>query len=158
MWMARVIVGWMSRSRVTEAVNLHSGANNDNWSMSCRAPRPRSSVAAAPPNNSTADSAIWAFFTAVTVFVTPTSPPHTCCWHTDTQTRLRSTLQQQFVCLLFYPLEWLRTNILMGNLFLCDERIWSYDHLHLPYPNQYNVASVSGYCYFQCLEILSYWK
>lgn len=29
------------------------------------------SVAAAPPNNSTGDSAIWAFFTAVTVFVRP---------------------------------------------------------------------------------------
>ncbi len=39
--------------------------------MSCRAPRPLRMPAAAPPNSTMGDSAIWAFLTAVTVLVTP---------------------------------------------------------------------------------------
>ena len=39
--------------------------------MSWRAPRPLSKVAAAPPKRMSGDSAICAFLTAVTVFVTP---------------------------------------------------------------------------------------
>jgi len=68
---ARVIVGFMSRRRRTDAQNLHRGRNKTSWSMSWRAPRPFSRVAAAPPSNNTGDSAIWAFFTAVNVFVRP---------------------------------------------------------------------------------------
>jgi hypothetical protein len=40
-------------------------------SMSCSAPRPLVRVAAAPPSSTMGDSAIWAFFTAVTVLVMP---------------------------------------------------------------------------------------
>lgn len=39
----------MSRTQVTVAQNLHTGLKSDIWSMSCSAPRPFNSDAAAPP-------------------------------------------------------------------------------------------------------------
>ena len=65
------IAGTMSRAVATEAVHLQMGAKSEIWSMSCRAPRPRVSVAAAPPMSTIGDCAIAAFFTAVIVFVQP---------------------------------------------------------------------------------------
>mmetsp|Transcript_23987 Transcript_23987/g.83242 ORF Transcript_23987/g.83242 Transcript_23987/m.83242 type:complete len:248 (+) Transcript_23987:370-1113(+) len=70
-WNARRIVGTMSATRSHVATHLQMGLSTDIWSMSCRLPLPRSSVAAAPPMRTRGDSAICAFLTAVTVFVTP---------------------------------------------------------------------------------------
>lgn len=68
---AWVSVGFMSRRCRMVAQNLHNGRNKHIWSISCKAPRPLSSVAAAPPISKTGDSAICAFFMAVTVLVRP---------------------------------------------------------------------------------------
>ena len=50
---------------------LQRGPINWQWLMSCSAPLPLSILEVAPPRITTADSAIDAFFTAVTVLVTP---------------------------------------------------------------------------------------
>lgn len=85
------IVGTISLTVFTVALNLQIEWNKLIWSMSCRAPLPFRIPAAAPPDNKQfkawfcihkkkldyipinkiGDSANWAFFTAVTVFVTP---------------------------------------------------------------------------------------
>ena len=78
MWMARVSVVCMSRRRCRRVLNLHNDLTRVSWSTSCRAPRPRSRLAAAPPSSNTGDSASCAFCSAVTVLVTPR--------HTDRQT------------------------------------------------------------------------
>lgn len=70
-WKPRSRVGAMSRTRRTETAHLTCGENSASWSMSWSAPRPLSRVAVAPPSTTTGDCASCAFFTAVTVLVTP---------------------------------------------------------------------------------------
>lgn len=69
--MALRSAGTMSRTVRTEMHALQSVLKSESWSMSCSAPRPFCSEAAAPPMSSSGDSAIWAFLMAVTALVTP---------------------------------------------------------------------------------------
>ena len=68
---ALATVGARADSVVTRVHHLVIGSINDIWSMSCREPRPLRMVAVAPPKTISGDWAIWAFFTAVIVLVTP---------------------------------------------------------------------------------------
>jgi hypothetical protein len=69
--LTRFTVGCSAGTVFTVVAHLVIGFMIDSASMSCSEPRPLSSVAVAPPKMMSGDCAIWAFFTAVIVFVTP---------------------------------------------------------------------------------------
>eukprot|EP01047_Picozoa_sp_COSAG01_P102248 COSAG01_NODE_31867_length_590_cov_0.822811_1_plen_127_part_10 len=55
-WKADRSAGTMSRAERQEYVHLQSEATTAIWSISCSAPRPCMTVAAAPPSSTTGDS------------------------------------------------------------------------------------------------------
>ena len=63
--------GSISRTRLALADHFTLERISASWSISCKAPRLRSTVAVAPPSNTTGDCARRAFCTAVSVLVTP---------------------------------------------------------------------------------------